>query len=66
MMHSFGGTWVAQLSDWLDFGSGHDLMVRKFESHFGLWADSVEPAWDLSLLLSLSFPCSGMLFLSKI
>ena len=40
----------------LDFGSGHDLMVRGIEPRVGLCADSVEPAWDfLSLsLLSLS------------
>ena len=47
----------------LDFGLGHDLIVRGFEFHMGLHADSVEPAWN-SLLLSLSFslpvPCSKM------
>ena len=36
----------------LDFGSGHDLLVRAFGSHIGLCADSTEPAWD-SLSLSL-------------
>ena len=35
------------------FGSGHDLMVREFESHIRLGADSAEPAWD-SLSPSLS------------
>ena len=39
----------------LDFGSGHDLMVYEFESHVGLWADSVQPALDShALSLSLS------------
>ena len=27
-----------------DLGSGHDLMVREFEPHVGLCADSSEPA----------------------
>ena len=36
----------------LGFGSGHDLMVHEFKPHIGLYADSVEPAWDpLSLSL---------------
>ena len=39
----------------LDFGSGHDLTVREFESHVRLWADSAEPAWD-SLSPSLAAP----------
>ena len=30
----------------LDFGSGHDLVVREFEPRVGLHAASVEPAWD--------------------
>ena len=30
----------------LDFGSGHDLMVRELEPGIGLCADSEEPAWD--------------------
>ena len=41
----------------LDFGSGHDLMVRGVKPHFGLCADIAESAWDsfsLSLSLSLS------------
>ena len=39
----------------LDFGSGHDLMVREFKPHVRLCAGSAEPAWDsLSLPLSLS------------
>ena len=53
------GTWVAQLVEilTLGFGSGHDLMVGELETHIGLCADRVEPAWDsLSLSLSLSAP----------
>ena len=43
----------------LDFGSGHDLVVRKFEPYFGLSTDNAEPAWDsLSLSLSASAPPS--------
>ena len=30
----------------LDFSSGHDLMVREFESRIGLCTDSMEPTWD--------------------
>ena len=44
--------WVKHLT--LDFGSGHDLTVYEFESHVGLCADGAEPAWILSLPLSLS------------
>ena len=41
----------------LDFGSGHDLVVRGIESHIRLCADGAEPAWDsLSPSLSLSLP----------
>ena len=36
-----------------DFGSGHDLTVREFKPHVGLWADSAEPSWDSLSLLSL-------------
>ena len=39
----------------LDFGSGHDLVVHRFEPHVGLHADSAELVWD-SLSLSLSLP----------
>ena len=54
-MMDYGGAWVAQLAKHLtlDFGSGHDLMVREFKPQTGLCADSVEPAWD-SLSPSLS------------
>ena len=37
----------------LDFGSGHDLMVRENEPHIGICSGSTQPAWD-SLSLSLS------------
>ena len=30
----------------LDFGSGHDLTVCRFEPHIGVCADGMEPAWD--------------------
>ena len=50
-----GGSVVYELESW--FGSGHDLTVREFNSHIGLCAESVEPAWDsFSLSLSLSVP----------
>ena len=39
----------------LDLSSGHDLLVHRIEPHFGLCADSEEPAWD-SLSPSLSLP----------
>ena len=40
----------------LDFGSGHDLMVREFEPQVGIRTDSVEPAWDALSSPSLSDP----------
>ena len=43
--------WLSWLST--DLGSGHDLTVCQFASHFGLCSDSVEPASD-SLSSSLS------------
>ena len=30
----------------LDFGSGHDLVVREIEPCVGLSADCVDPAWN--------------------
>ena len=51
------GAWVAQsvMRLTLGLGSGHDLMVCRFESCIGLCVDSAEPAWgSLSLSLSLS------------
>ena len=47
------GTWVGQLVKplTLGFGSGHDFTVRGFEPRIRFCADSVEPAWDLSLPL---------------
>ena len=47
----------------VDLGSGHDLMGHEIESHIGLYADVVEPAWD-SLSPSLTLPHSHMFFLS--
>ena len=40
------GTWVAQSVKHatLDFGSGHDLMVRGTEPHVGFHVAGVEPA----------------------
>ena len=49
----------------LGYCSGHNLMVRGFESHIWLWADSAEPAWDsLSPSLSASPPLAHACFLS--
>ena len=45
-----------------DFGSRHDLVVRGFEPHIGLCADSAGPAWDSP---SLSLPHSYALSLSQ-
>ena len=55
------GAWVAQLGEHLtlDFGSGHDLMVRGIKPHIGLYADSEEPAWD-SLTFPLSLPSPAL------
>ena len=41
-----GGAWVAQLvkRPSLDFSSGHGLTVGEIQPHFGLQADSKEPA----------------------
>ena len=44
----------------LDFGSGHDLMVRRFEPQVRLHTDSAEPAWD-----SLPLPPSLKINLKK-
>ena len=46
---------LSQLSVWLNFSSGHDLMVNEIESLGRLHADSVELAWD-SLFPSPSAP----------
>ena len=42
------GAWVAQSFKHLtlDFSSGLDLTVCRFEPHIGLCTDHVEPAWD--------------------
>ena len=55
---SYWGIWVAQLVKCLtlEFGSGHDLMVRGFKPCVRLCGDrEVVPAWD-SLSPSLSAP----------
>ena len=59
------GAWEAQSVKrlTLDFGSGHDLMVCKFEPHIRLYTDSMQSAWDS---LSLSLSVSPLLMLSKI
>ena len=61
----FRGAWVAQSvkHPTLDFGSGHDLLVREFKPLDGLCTDSVKPAWN-SLSLSLSLCPSPALSLS--
>ena len=64
------GAWVAQSVKHLTLGfsSSHDLTVREFQPHVGLWTDSVEPALDsLSPLLSLLLPhsCYLCLFQNK-
>ena len=49
-----------------DFGSGHDLTVREFETHVGLCADTLEPgAAKNSVSPSLSAPPLPMLCLSQ-
>ena len=65
------GAWVAQ---WVvsNFGSGHDLVVREFECHIRLCADSSEPeacfgfCVSLSLSLCLSHTYALSLSVSKI
>ena len=63
---AFRRPWVAQSVKHQipDLGSGHDLMVHRFEPHVRFWADSVEPAWD-PLSSSLSAPPLLALSLSK-
>ena len=61
------GAWVAQSFKHLtpDFSSGHGLTVWEFEPRVGLWADSVEPAWDF-LSPSTSAPRSPLMLSLKI
>ena len=57
LKHTTQGHWVVQSVKHppLDFGSGHDFTVRKFEPHIRLCSDSTEPAsHSLPLSLSLS------------
>ena len=60
------GAWVAQPVEHptLDFGSGHDLIVHKFEPQVELCTDSVKPAWD-SLSPSLCFSPAHTLSLAQ-
>ena len=69
------GTWVAQSIErlTLDFGSGHDLMVREFEPPVRLRAGStvclglsLSPSLPLSLSLSLSSPAHARALSLKI
>ena len=53
------GTWLAQwvkrpTSAQVFCGSGHNLMVREFEPHVGLCADSWEPGACFRFCVSLS------------
>ena len=62
-----GYTWVAPSvkCPTLDFSSGHDLTVGEIEPHVGLFAHSMEPAWDsVSLPLTLCPSCALSLSLS--
>ena len=58
-----GGAWATQSfkQQTLGIGSGYDLLVRDFEPHTGLCADSTESAWDSVSLLSLLLPHSCLL-----
>ena len=49
------GAWMAKSvkHPTFDFSSGHDLPVCEFKPRVRLCADTVEPAWDLSLSPSL-------------
>ena len=46
ILNSWRGARVAQSTKrpTHGFGSGHDLMVHRFDPRVGLWADNVEPA----------------------
>ena len=44
--------WRSRLSVWLQ--PGHNLAVRKFEPHVGLWADGSEPGACFRFCVSLS------------
>ena len=62
----YGHIWLAQLVKHpiFDFGSGHDLMVRKIKPWLGLCAHSKEPAWDSPSPSFCPYP-AHMLSLSK-
>ena len=54
-IHTRAPGWLSRLST--DFGSGHDLTVREFESRVELCADSSEPEACFGFCVSLSL-CS--------
>ena len=58
-----GGS-VVYVPETLDFGLGHDLIVRESKPCIGLHADSVDPAWH-SVSLFLSLPCLFSISLSE-
>ena len=64
-MVNFRGSWVAELVTCLtlDFGSGHDLVIRESEPQSGLRPDRAEAAWD-SLSPSLCPSPAGVLSLN--
>ena len=67
---SFLGRLGGSVSWVSDFSPGHDLVVRGFEPHIRLWADSSEPGacftFCVSLSLSVPPPLVLCLSLSKI
>ena len=69
-LECLGGSWMAQLVKrlTLNFGSGHDLMVREFEPFVELCMEGMEPAWDSlspqlahTLAISISLSISNKL-----
>ena len=61
--------WLSWLSIRLDFGSGHDLTVHEFEPCVGLYAGTVDTAWDSVCPVSAPPPvvrvCTLILFQNK-
>ena len=59
MLERLGGSvsWAS------DFSSGHDLAVREFEPHIGLWADSSEPGACFKFYVTLSLSAPSLLTL---
>ena len=51
----------------INFSLGHDLMVREFELHIRLCADSLEPASDsVSSSVSVSTPAHALFLKIKL